>query len=172
MEVVAMVLLADFITGVIHWWEDTYGLPTWWLIGMAVIEPNIEHHENPTAMLRGTYWSRNYQTIVSAAPVVALCWWMGWPVVAVAFALAAAMGNEVHAWNHGLAMPWWAAKLQEMGLLQSKRQHGSHHKRPWDRTYCTLTNVVNPVIDPWLWRVMEFVIPVPVRRGSPERRGF
>lgn len=171
-EVVAAVLMADFITGLVHWWEDTYGLPTWWLIGMSVIEPNIEHHENPTTILTGTYWSRNYQPIVTTLPLACLLAWMGWNVAAAGFMLAAIAGNEVHAWNHGLPMPRWAKLLQDMGVIQSKRQHGLHHRRPWDRCYCTLTNAVNPMVDPWLWRGIEWLLLVTVRRASPERRGY
>lgn len=36
--------MADFVTGVFHWWEDRYGNPAWPVIGKLVVEPNILHH--------------------------------------------------------------------------------------------------------------------------------
>lgn len=42
--VMAAFLLADFVTGVFHWWEDRYGNPAWPVIGKLVVEPNILHH--------------------------------------------------------------------------------------------------------------------------------
>ena len=47
LTIVACIFAADLITGLVHWWEDTYGDPDWPVIGEHVVRPNIEHHEFP-----------------------------------------------------------------------------------------------------------------------------
>jgi hypothetical protein len=147
-------------------------LPSWPIIGSLVIDPNIEHHQNPRTILTGTFWSRNSQPILASLPIVVLLFMARLHIPALALLLACTIGNEVHAWNHGLSMPRWAQFLQEMGLIQARRQHNQHHIRPWDKSYCTLTNLVNPILDLGFWRFLEWLIPVEVKRTSPLRRGY
>ena len=51
-------LLADFVSGIIHWFEDRYGNPKWPVLGHA-IRANQEHHFRPRAFLKGSFLSRN-----------------------------------------------------------------------------------------------------------------
>ena len=41
------VLIADFITGFFHWFEDTYITLDWPTLGETVGEDNITHHVKP-----------------------------------------------------------------------------------------------------------------------------
>ena len=94
------VLLADLITGVFHWWEDTYGDPNWKIIGKLIIVPNINHHRDPMLFTRDNFWNRNYQTIIPAFIVSSTVLWFGGPWwLALAFTIAG-FGNEVHVWSH------------------------------------------------------------------------
>ena len=45
-------LAADLVTGMVHWWEDRYGDPTWPVIGPLIVEPNIRHHADQTEIGR------------------------------------------------------------------------------------------------------------------------
>ena len=156
------VLAGDFITGFVHWWEDTYGLPTWPVIGKAVIVPNIEHHLNPRLLIMGTVWSRNYQPVGMACIVIWVAWLVGFltlPLVAIA--LIAAFGNEFHACNHRAAVenPGWVNFLHDVGFIQSRQQHGKHHHEPFAEYFCTITNVVNPVLKLLhFWRLLEGLV--------------
>lgn len=178
-QIVACVLAADLATGLVHWWEDAYGLPTWPWLGPAVIRPNIEHHLQPwTLGGMGGFAFRNWQ---SAALACAVCWgawamgWLTWQLVLTA--ALASLGNEVHLWAHHPRRGGpLVARLQELGVLQSPQQHGRHHRPPFEAYYCTLTNFVNPVLEAArFWRLLEMAIEattgIAPRRGSAERSG-
>jgi ubiquitin-conjugating enzyme E2 variant len=45
-EIVASVLLADFLSGLAHWLEDSYFTPATPLLGPTIAR-NILHHERP-----------------------------------------------------------------------------------------------------------------------------
>ncbi len=177
MQIIACILIADFLTGVVHWFEDTYGLPSWPWLGASVIEPNIRHHEHPVEFTMRSVIYRNYQVFLSALGAIAIAWltgWLGWQI-ALTIALAS-LGNEVHAWSHKRPRWWIVRLLQDMKLLISPEQHAKHHRRPYDTNFCTLTNVLNPLLDGLrVWRGLEALLSLVgwrVRRMSAERRGF
>ena len=178
LTVILCIIAADFLTGLGHWIEDTYGVPTWPLLGKQVIEPNIMHHEHPTWIgSMSTLISRNYQTCVPAFAVsVALLWWFGWTCwPAVLIVSLTAMGNEVHTWCHRGNNNGLIRFLQDSGLAQSPRQHAKHHKPPYDRYFCTLTNFTNEVLEAVrFWPALEWTlacIGIVPKRMSEQRRG-
>lgn len=172
------VMMADFITGLIHWIEDTYGLPSWPLIGKAVIEPNIIHHEQPGKLgSDSTFIGRNYQTVVPAVilvVVVTLFFGFIWQFALVC--LLASFGNEVHTWNHRSKNPFWIKMLQDTAIIQTPAQHAKHHRKPYNVYFCTLTNVMNPILCYFrFWANAELVLSklgFPVQRLCKERRGY
>lgn len=137
-------LFADFLSGVFHWWEDRYGVEDWPLIGPIVVAPNVMHHSQPTAFLKQGLIVRNWTTVVPAAILAAAAWLAGahWLAAALCFTGAA---NEVHAWAHQrCSRP--IRGLQLIGILQSQEQHAEHHRRPFDRNYCVMTDWMNPLL--------------------------
>lgn len=168
LEVLAAWLAADLLVGVVHWWEDRYGDPSWPVIGRFVVEPNIRHHRDPRRFLAGNYWQRNYSSIVPAAvaaAVAAACgeWWLG---LVVTFA---SQGNEVHGWAHQKCSRF-VRGLQMTGILHSPEQHADHHEQPFDCNYCTMTDWVNPVLE-WIgfWRHLEAAFSLVGIRPVPAR---
>jgi ubiquitin-conjugating enzyme E2 variant len=160
-QIVACVLAADFLTGLVHWWEDTYGLPTWPVLGQLVIEPNLEHHRKPGLMgSMNTFFDRWWQSAVLAGGVCLLAWLAGvltWHLVTIG--CLASLGNEVHAWSHRGGQGWLVKLLQDAAIVQSPAQHARHHRPPFDRYYCTLTNLTNAVLERIeFWRGLEAAI--------------
>lgn len=157
---VACVLLADFISGVLHWLEDTYCTSGFPLIGKLVCEPNILHHIEPQAMLTGGFWSRNYIQFGLALViygVLAICGYGAWPVAFTLVVLS--LSNEIHALNHTTKTNWLGSFLKDTGLIQSQRQHNKHHKYPYDRYYCVITSAVNPCLELVnFWRCLEYLL--------------
>ena len=47
LNVLAVLLLADFITGLAHWFEDAYAQDEWPILGPLIARPNIIHHHDP-----------------------------------------------------------------------------------------------------------------------------
>lgn len=148
-------LLADLFSGVIHWWEDTYAKPEWPVLGRLVAEPNLLHHTQPNAFLKNGYWSRNSTSIAPAAVAGAVVWAVaGFTPWLLVFAFLS-QSNEIHAWSHQRCGRWVRA-VQQTGLLQSPREHGKHHRAPFDCRYCVLSDWLNPVLDEiGLWRGLE-----------------
>ncbi len=177
-QIVICVFIADFLTGLFHWAEDTYGLPTWPLIGKSVIVPNIDHHRNPGLIgYMSTFISRNYQPFVIALGFIVGFWFVGWlHWTIVLTAVLASFGNEVHTWNHAKTKNWFIRFLWDTGLIQSKRQHAMHHIPPYDKYYCTLTNATNAILEVLnFWRGLEWslkLVGIKPKRLSPERDGF
>jgi ubiquitin-conjugating enzyme E2 variant len=151
-------LIADFLSGVVHWVEDRLlwvGMP---LISKAIVEPNRLHHVDPQAFLSSSLFSRNSTTWASAI-AVALAWlmiagfswiWLG----AIAGGLAV---TEVHAHSHRpTARAGWYRALQEIGIVQSAPHHWGHHAGGMDTRYCILTGWLNPLLDRLrLWARLE-----------------
>ena len=155
-------LLADFLTGLVHWWEDAYAKAEWPVLGPLVAEPNLLHPRDPRAMTR-VPWRKNLD-VPAVAGLLALGGLatfhaLRWPI-ALAIVLAV-FTNLVHRWAHqsaaenGRLITWMQAK----GLIQSRAQHALHHRWPRKSHYCPLTNALNPVLEKLgFWRRLERAI--------------
>ncbi len=152
---------ADFITGFIHWMEDTYCLEHLPVIGGFICEPNIQHHIDPLDIVRdGTFFSRNYLQWTSCGAIfLGLCL-VGWGNIYTFMTLFfASFGNEVHRWNHMSRSGPFVSLLKETGLIQMQRQHSLHHKPPYAQYYCALTSQLNPVLERVnFWRRLESAV--------------
>lgn len=149
-QIVGVILAVDFISGVVHWLEDSYGDRKWPLIGKWIIEPNIRHHFEPRHFTKSNFLKRNLATgILSAALLgtISLLGWFHWSWVLAA--LIGSITNEIHCWTH--RSPRENGKiitfLQRAKVLQSPRGHAVHHTDPKDRSYCTVTDWLNPLLD-------------------------
>jgi len=138
-------LIADFGSGLVHWWEDRYGNPDWpWPLGEHVVRPNLEHHRDQFALTKSGYFERNCTTLVAALPAAGAALYLKcWAVAAGLIWLSQA--NEIHSWSHQrCSLP--IRLLQELGLLQNPRSHAIHHQRPFDQNYCVCTDYLNPIL--------------------------
>jgi hypothetical protein len=163
-------LIADFGSGLIHWWEDRYGDPEWpWPLGPLIVHPNIEHHQRPAKLCGSSYWARNATTLIPAAVAALLAWFLGFHAVAGGL-LWLSQANEIHSWAHQKCS-WPVRAIQETGLLQSPRVHAEHHRRPFDRNYCVVTDWLNPILEAAdFWGRVERVIEIVAKiRPRPER---
>jgi hypothetical protein len=148
-------LLADFIAGLFHWWEDQYAVESWPIIGTLVAGPNARHHADQTAFLQGSYWERNWTTIVPAVVVgVPFCWFVPYAILTFVFLTQA---NEVHAMSHRKSNRVVEA-LQSTGFLCSPAHHQKHHRNPFSQRFCVMSNMLNPVLDLiGFWEAIEYM---------------
>lgn len=150
MQIFLLWLLADLITGLVHWWQDAYGNPTWPVLGKYVVAPNLNHHKNPRGMLKDNYWDRVKASVVGAAILISIFWVCGWHswrmIVCLVFTT---QGNHIHFMAHrtnkenGRLIMF----LQKLGLFQSRKMHGWHHRAPYDTNFFILTDFLNPVFN-------------------------
>jgi ubiquitin-conjugating enzyme E2 variant len=163
-------LIADLMTGFVHWFEDTWLAPgTSTLLDRFVVNDNIDHHRHPGKIRAGHYWETNRVCIAlaaGAAVILALLGVHAWEPYLVLALLS--QSNQVHMWAHSSSPPRPVAWLQRIGMLQSTRQHAQHHKRPYGSRFCTMTNYLNPLLDRvHFWRGLERVA---VRCGATVQR--
>jgi hypothetical protein len=158
----AIVSMADFICGFVHWLEDNYGREDTPIIGATIIAPNRLHHTRPRAFITKTWrQSANIQIMVSLVVLAVALWggWFSWGLLLLV--VLATNGNEVHKWSHrtraenGRFITW----LQNRAIVQTRRHHANHHRGLRNSHYCSITNWVNPILDKLgFWRGLEFCI--------------
>lgn len=155
-------LIADFLAGFAHWWEDRVGRVDMPLIGPWVIAPNRLHHLDAMAFMRKSFLMRNW----TAFPVVvalSLVWFvlLGPSAVWLSATLGGALAIEIHYQAHlpsttSPGVRWILRILWDIGLVQSPAKHNIHHTEPSVRAYCPLTGWLNPILDAFkFWSALE-----------------
>src|SRR6187549_974018 len=97
-------LVADLLTGLVHWFCDTFFDETTPIIGPGLIAPFREHHRDPLLMTRHTFLELTGSSFRGLAPLLALFVWRGdmVPAFANAFVFALSVGavstNLLHRW--------------------------------------------------------------------------
>ncbi len=150
LQALGVILVVDFVSGLMHWLEDSYEKEDWPVTGYDVTRPNILHHHDPRAFTRCPVWKRNRVTvslslviflIVAALDRLSWHWWL-------TLALGV-LSNEIHCWAHrtppenGPIISW----LQRHRIIQTPAQHARLHTGSKNRSYCVLTNWLNPLLD-------------------------
>jgi hypothetical protein len=145
LKLLVIILLADFISGFVHWLEDAYARPEMpWVGGIA--RENLLHHDKPRDFLKKGWWQSSYDLIALGLVILAISW----------FAF-----DEIHKWAHQNRQerPWVVTKLQDWNLVQGARQHGRHHRGEKNTYYCVITNILNPVLEKiGFWVGLEHLI--------------
>lgn len=141
--------LADFISGVFHWFEDRYGDPKWPILGHTIRE-NQQHHHTPRSFLNGTLFTRNREVWAIGLGFLALFWAVDWlnPISCAAI-IFGMLANEIHACAHRAPKEngRLITAMQKTGLMQSHRHHAAHHRRGKDSHYCVMTSHLNPLLE-------------------------
>ena len=151
-QLIAGWLIADFLGGVVHWWEDRVGDESMPLIGRWVITPNRLHHRDAMAFTKKPFLVRNWTAFPVVAAIAGVWLWLLGPSVVLASAfLGAAISVEVHYQAHlpFATRPWQRALLRplwDIGVIQSPAVHNRHHRWP-DGDYCALTGWLNPILE-------------------------
>jgi len=162
-------LLADFIGGLLHWWEERIGKPTNRWIDKWVLEPNDLHHTDPMDFTKTPFWARNSTTFIAAGVISVIWLWLFGPSVVWFFAtFGGMMMNEVHLWTHK-RQGGWIEVFQKTGVIQSGRSHAVHHKPPQNRNFCILTDWLNPILEKLkFWQRLERALRIKPRKSSDQ----
>lgn len=155
------ILLADFISGILHWAEDRYGEKDWPLVGKAIEEAE-GHHRTPMRILTRTFYERNARVMVIAFGFGILFYLtIGLNAFTISTLLFGAFSNEIHACAHrgpdrnSRLIRW----IQKTGFFQTHFHHAAHHRCGKDTHYCVMTNYLNPVLERInFWRRFEWLI--------------
>jgi hypothetical protein len=155
--VMAGYLMADFISGFVHWLADTWGHTNMRFIGASLIRPFREHHVDPKAITRHDFIETNGNNCLISLWVGCICVfmpldWAGYEAVLLFVMVSLGsmifwvmMTNQFHKWSHedeDRLSPAVKA-LQRWHLILPIRHHGIHHTAPFDRYYCITTGWLN-----------------------------
>ncbi|MDF1767569.1 fatty acid desaturase family protein [Maricaulis sp.] len=144
------VLFADLMSGIVHWYIDTYGDPKTPILGKHVYWPTINHHAQPLDCTRASFWSRNGPNLALSAAFLVVFLILGWINAFTLSALATGVfASEIHVWSHKpkRKRPPLVHWLQSRGVLLSPKEHWQHHTHAHNTRYCTVTNLLNPALD-------------------------
>ena len=163
-KVVMTWLAVDWISGFVHWFEDSYGRPSLLFVGDRITKPNLRHHFRPRAFVINSWYSSSKLLLFSCMAALVVAWLIGQlsPMVVLA-AVLGVNANQVHKWSHrtraenGVLI----TAAQRLKLLQAPRHHQRHHVDGKDSHYCVLTEFLNPILDYCgFWRGLEVVVGV------------
>jgi len=176
LKIYICILIADFFTGAIHWFEDAYGNPNWCCGLGQVIKDNIIHHELPEKFLEGSFFERIKVSLFIACILFSIFLLFGLMNWYIAFTLAyASLSNQIHAIGHVKQTNKVIIVLQKIGLIQSKEMHDLHHASPYDINYCVMTNYLNPILTYFnFWYKIEHLLSlvgIKTTRGLNIRKG-
>ena len=169
-ECIVALIAVDFVSGLVHWAEDTLGTESTPVFGRWLIGASILHHRDARAFTSkgwlASSWDLSLVGLLVAVGTL-LAGHLG-PGVLL-FIIAGANANEIHKWNHAPSRaPFVARILWASGLVQRPAQHARHHARDKNTRYCVVTPFLNPLLDRiHFWRTFERLV-VPFI-GAPRR---
>ena len=183
---VAAYLVADLVSGFVHFLADNFGSSETPLIGRGFIDAFREHHVDPKGITTHDFVDTNGNNSLVSLPFMLLVW-LAVPVATTAagalfgaFSLMLCLGvfltNQFHKWAHLENPPRVAAWLQNRGVILSRQHHDVHHASPYDTYYCITVGVWNPLLDRTMFferteRLIRRVIPGTDPRLRVERDG-
>ena len=172
------VILADAVSGFVHWFCDTFFEEKTPLIGPRLIASFREHHRDPLAMTRHGFLELNGTNCIALTPILAVSWWFG-PVepqsdgarfssaLMLSFSATIMATNQFHRWAHQPNPPFVARVLQRCGLALSSAHHARHHAPPHRSAYCVTNGWTNGLADHFL--VFAYFERLFVAMGVPRR---
>ncbi|XP_076812052.1 plasmanylethanolamine desaturase 1-like isoform X1 [Clavelina lepadiformis] len=169
--VFAGLLIADFESGFVHWFMDTYGSENTPILGETILAFR-QHHRYPIAITYNTTIRTFGDPAASCLPQLL---WSTWTIkhfigdtfsyflVLFVFAWCGLQSwvNQIHQWSHthSKQIPPVAQLLQKVGLILSKQHHHKHHISPHTCDYCVVSGIMDgPLEALQFWRRMENLI--------------
>jgi plasmanylethanolamine desaturase len=139
-------VVADLLSGIVHFLADNFGSEETPFFGPAFIRPFREHHVHPRGILTHGFWVANGNNALVSVPLLAVVAW-GFPVAThrgwflagtflLCMTLAVFVTNQFHKWAHMESPPSAIARLQRWGLILSREHHDVHHTSPHNTHYC------------------------------------
>jgi TMEM189-like protein len=149
-------VVADFISGFVHWAGDTLGDAQTPVFGRGFVTPFRYHHVDPKDVTLHDFVETNGNNCIVVAPVLGVLMMVTPRTVGLWFYACTTMvftslflfcTNQFHKWAHEERASGLIRRFQRMGLILSPERHALHHASPQDRSYCITVGWMNPVLD-------------------------
>jgi hypothetical protein len=166
-QIVIGYFLADFIGGLLHWFEDTY-LPYDTSIPLlsTIAKDNEMHHYFPRSILAYSLIESLSVTLTGSIIIIFTVYLMSptfllsYKYLWASFFIFGSFSNNFHKLSHmrDCEKIWIVKQLQHIGMLCSSSEHREHHVYGRNK-YCVNTNYLNWILDPiGFWRILEYLI--------------
>jgi len=140
-------LVADFVSGLVHWFCDRFFEEDSAVIGPLLIEPFREHHRDPRGMTRHGFLELTGNSALGLTPLLGGACAQPLPLFAeaalIAFALALFATNLFHKWAHAESVPPLIVWLQRHRLVLAPDHHARHHTGENRAAYCVTSGWMN-----------------------------
>uniref|UniRef100_A0A8B9WF39 Plasmanylethanolamine desaturase 1 n=1 Tax=Bos mutus grunniens TaxID=30521 RepID=A0A8B9WF39_BOSMU len=141
---VAGALLADFLSGLVHWGADTWGSVELPIVGKAFIRPFREHHIDPTAITRHDFIETNGDNcLLTLLPLLNMAYKFRtqspevleqlYPGSAVfCLIIFGTFTNQIHKWSHTCRAATLGRLPAGLARHPAHKHHRIHHVSPRD----------------------------------------
>ena len=145
-------VLADLLSGIVHWSADTFGSETTAVIGTRFIRPFRVHHINAQDIVSRPFLDLNGDVALGVLPILVAAFFVpdAWRFFLVALSLAILPTNQIHQWAHQPSVPPVARVLQRLGLILRPEEHLLHHTPPSRSHFCITTGWCNSFLGRFL----------------------
>ena len=150
-------LLADLLSGIVHFLADNFGTPETPFVGQGFVLPFRQHHVDPLGITRHGFFIANGNNALVCLPVlVAVALFVpitsstvGYAAGVFTFVMLTAvfLTNQTHKWAHMDVVPTPVRWLQNAGIILSKQHHDIHHVRPYNTHYCITVGAWNSLFE-------------------------
>lgn len=152
-------VLADFVSGLVHWVGDTYGSEDTPLFGPWLIKPFRQHHLYPRDICTHGLVLAIGNTCTLAVPLHLGVLYLMVTDEEVSntraflslalnlFLIAMVATNILHKWAHAEKTNWVISRLQRSRVFLSPAHHHLHHTKPFDSYYCITNGWLNPLLE-------------------------
>ena len=152
-------VLGDLVSGLVHWFADTYGAEDTPLFGAWLIRPFRQHHSYPRDICTHGMVLALGNSCTLAVPVQAGLFYLmisdeevsGMRAVMSLtlnlFTIAVVATNIFHKWAHAEKTTRLISAIQRTRLVLTPGHHKLHHTNPFDSNYCITTGWLNPLLE-------------------------
>jgi hypothetical protein len=152
-------ILADFVSGLVHWLADTYGADDTPLFGPSLIRPFRQHHQYARDICTHNLVLTIGNSCTVTAPFQAGLLYLllsdedvsftkaAFSLVFNLFTMAMVATNVLHKWAHAEKTNRLISRLQHSRVFLSPAHHHLHHTKQFDSNYCITNGWLNPLLE-------------------------